>query len=232
MLHHMDPLYEQRSDEMTEPYFQYCTSEKEVHKRYRDCAKKVHPDIGGNEEEMKRLNDEYSAALKRISAKKTENYDGAIIVEEVEIVENILSKLGVGSREISLGKPMAVTLEYGVAPSKVLKIESAIRDELGKRGTPFCLEYWGARNSRPYKIFTSGCITFIDVDAEETYLHYVKQTGSCEEALYKTHAAYVFDGTYGEKWYEVHWDNKRMHGYLMHRSKTLSLSDLLAGVSI
>ena len=94
------------------------------------------------------------------------------------------------------------------------------------------MKYWGARKSRPYEIFTSGCITFIDVDAEETYLHYVKQTRNCEEALYKTHAAYVFDGTYGEKWYEAHWDNKRMHGYLMHRSKTLSLSDLLAGVSI
>lgn len=121
---------------MTEPYFQDCTSEKEVHKRYRDCAKKVHPDIGGNEEEMKRLNDERSAALKRISAKKTENCDGAITVEGVEIVENILSKLGVGSRGISPGKPMTVTLDYGVAPSKVLKIESAIRAELGKAAPP------------------------------------------------------------------------------------------------
>lgn len=215
---------------MFEMDFKKCTTRSEVRKMRNTLAKQLHPDLGGNEEKMKILNAEYERRLQEVTENEPKN--GAITVEGVEIVENILSKLGVGSREISPGKPMTITLEYGVAPSKVLKIESAIRDELGKRGTPFCLEYWGARNSRPYKIFTSGCITFIDVDAEETYLHYVKQTGSCEEALYKTYAAYVFDGTYGEKWYEVHWDNKRMHGYLMHRSKTLSLSDLLAGVSI
>jgi hypothetical protein len=216
--------------EMFDTYFKQCTTRSEVRKRRNSLAKQLHPDLGGNEEEMKILNAECERRLQEITENEPQN--GTITVESKEIVENILSKLDVDSREICPGNPMTITLECGVAPSKVLKIESAIREELGKHGTPFRLKYWGARKSRPYEIFTSGCITFIDVDAEETYLHYVKQTRNCEEALYKTHAAYVFDGTYGEKWYEAHWDNKRMHGYLMHRSKTLSLSDLLAGVSI
>ena len=202
--------------------FLHCTSEAEVRKIYRTYAKKFHPDLGGNEEEMKRLNNEFKTTLKRISAEKPES------CKSVKIVEDVLSKFGVTSHGIYPGKSMNVTLEYGVDPSKVLKIEAAIREELEKYGTPLHLKYWGTRKSRPYNIFTQGCVTFIDVDAASTYLYYVEQTGSDEEALYKTYAAYVSDMAYGEKWYDAHWDSQHNHGYLMHCSKTLRLSELLA----
>ena len=40
-------------------------------------------------------------------------------------------------------------------------------------------------------------------------------------------AAYVTDTKNGEKWYDAHWDSKLKHGYLMHCSRTLTLTDFL-----
>ena len=45
-------------------YFDGCRDEKEIKTRYRDLAKKHHPDLGGDAEIMKAVNNAYEQALK------------------------------------------------------------------------------------------------------------------------------------------------------------------------
>lgn len=203
-------------------YFQHCKTENEVRKTYRTLAKKLHPDLGGDEEKMKILTTEYKEALKTLHSMESKSWN------VIELVKSRLYELGVTTPySIYCGKVIEITLESGVDPNRILVIEADIRSAIESCGSRLRLKYWGTRRSRPYEIFTSGCATFIDIDAEDTYLHYAKQTGSYEQALYKTLAAYVADVKNGEKWYDAHWDIKTKHGYIMHCSKTLTLTDLL-----
>lgn len=203
-------------------YFQHCKTENEVRKTYRTLAKKLHPDLGGDEEKMKILTTEYKEALKTLRSMESKSWN------VIELVKSRLHELGVITPySIYCGKVIEITLERGVNPNQVLRIEADIRSELSSYGFLLFLRYWGVRKARPYNIFTIGCITFIDMDSVDTYLHYAKQTGSYEQALYKTLAAYVADVKNGEKWYDAHWDIKIKHGYIMHCSKTLTLTDLL-----
>lgn len=203
-------------------YFQHCETAAEVRKTYRTLAKKFHPDLGGDEEKMKRLTTEYEEALRALPTKKTK------VCDVIEMVEERLHDLGVTTpHSVYCGKTVEITLERGVDPSQVLIIEADIRRELERSGFLLLIKYWGERESRPYEIFTGGCVTFIDIDAGNTYLHYAKQTRNYEQALYRTLAAYVADTKNGEKWYNAYWDSKLKHGYLMHCSRTLTLPDLL-----
>ena len=45
-------------------YFDGCKDEQEIKTRYRDLAKEHHPDLGGDAEIMKEINNAYEAALK------------------------------------------------------------------------------------------------------------------------------------------------------------------------
>jgi len=45
-------------------YFDGCKDEQEIKTRYRDLAKKYHPDLGGDLETMKAVNEAYEQALK------------------------------------------------------------------------------------------------------------------------------------------------------------------------
>lgn len=45
-------------------YFDGCRDEQEIKTRYRDLAKKHHPDLGGDTETMKAVNEAYEQALK------------------------------------------------------------------------------------------------------------------------------------------------------------------------
>jgi len=45
-------------------YFDGCRDEQEIKSRYRDLAKQHHPDLGGDAEIMKAVNNAYEAALK------------------------------------------------------------------------------------------------------------------------------------------------------------------------
>lgn len=45
-------------------YFDGCKDEQEIKTRYRDLAKQHHPDLGGDAETMKEINNAYEAALK------------------------------------------------------------------------------------------------------------------------------------------------------------------------
>lgn len=46
-------------------YFEGCKTIEDVKKRYRELAKKLHPDCGGTEEEFKRMSAEYETAFER-----------------------------------------------------------------------------------------------------------------------------------------------------------------------
>lgn len=45
-------------------YFKETTTPEEIKKRYRELCKQHHPDLGGDEETMKAVNDQYHKALK------------------------------------------------------------------------------------------------------------------------------------------------------------------------
>jgi len=48
-------------------YFFDCKNDQEIKKKYKELAKKLHPDKGGNEADFKRMKNEYEAALKETS---------------------------------------------------------------------------------------------------------------------------------------------------------------------
>ena len=56
-------------------YFQGATSASDVKTEYRKLAKKLHPDVGGSEEQMKQLQEEYQQALDNLGYEYTVNAD-------------------------------------------------------------------------------------------------------------------------------------------------------------
>lgn len=44
-------------------YFKDCNTIEDVKRRYRELAKKLHPDCGGNAEEFKKMSEEYTRAF-------------------------------------------------------------------------------------------------------------------------------------------------------------------------
>lgn len=64
---------------MFDTYFKQCTTRSEVRKRRNSLAKQLHPDLGGNEEEMKILNAECERRLQEITENEPQN--GTITVE-------------------------------------------------------------------------------------------------------------------------------------------------------
>lgn len=46
-------------------YFKNCRTIEDVKRTYRDLAKKLHPDCGGNAEEFKKMSAEYQTAFNR-----------------------------------------------------------------------------------------------------------------------------------------------------------------------
>lgn len=51
---------------MTGSYFRGCETLEEVKKAYRELAKRLHPDAGGNAEEFKAMSAEYERAFERL----------------------------------------------------------------------------------------------------------------------------------------------------------------------
>lgn len=47
-------------------YFTECTTAEELKKAYREIAKRLHPDNGGNEEEFKRMQSEFAKAFESL----------------------------------------------------------------------------------------------------------------------------------------------------------------------
>lgn len=57
-------------------FFDHCTTPDEIRARYRDLAKKYHPDLGGDTATMQELNRQYENALKRMSGETFSSADG------------------------------------------------------------------------------------------------------------------------------------------------------------
>ncbi len=54
-------------------WFQGCSTSEQVRERYRDLAKKYHPDLGGDTAKMQAINAQYSEACKRFVRKENPN---------------------------------------------------------------------------------------------------------------------------------------------------------------
>lgn len=57
-------------------FFSHLTTVEEIKKKYRDLCKQHHPDLGGCEETMKRVNSEYHCALKRADGQTSKDAEG------------------------------------------------------------------------------------------------------------------------------------------------------------
>lgn len=84
-------------------YFTSMHTVEQIKAEYRRLAKIHHPDIGGSEEEFKRLNNEYHDALKRCDGQKdgehTYRYNEGT---EQELMDKIYDLLNLPGLEISL----------------------------------------------------------------------------------------------------------------------------------
>ena len=54
-------------------YFKGIESVEELKKAYKELAKKLHPDLGGNKEKFQEMNNEYDLLFKSLKANKKEN---------------------------------------------------------------------------------------------------------------------------------------------------------------
>lgn len=64
-------------------YFKKCKSKEDAEKRYRELAKKLHPDVGGTDEDFKNLNFQYKEFLKNLE----------MPAEEIEVQEKPRRKI-------------------------------------------------------------------------------------------------------------------------------------------
>ncbi len=86
-------------------YFDGCSNEREIKARYRDLAKKHHPDLGGDAEIMKAINNAYEAALK--GAYRKAGMDEAKVNERWDMDAEILE---MATRILRLKKELNVEL--------------------------------------------------------------------------------------------------------------------------
>lgn len=220
----------------TDTYGLYeCVTKTELDKRYKYWAKLLHPDHGGSEEEMKALNQLRDECVKKLAAKEYEASEADGSSELSLMLDRILAYLNeacpTAAADVMCGSVLEVILHGGVPFGAVLELEEKIR-EIAALKLPVRVRYWGKRKNRPYTIYTSGAITFVDTsgDVENTYAHYLEETRDPESALYQTYRAYACSGTYGEKWYDAHWCSSKKHGYIMHQSKEFTLKDFYQSI--
>ena len=83
-------------------YFQNCKTAEELKKKYRDLAKQLHPDAGGNEEEFKSMQAEFAAAWERLKnihvSKDGEKYEretDETAAEFMALIERLITLPGV-----------------------------------------------------------------------------------------------------------------------------------------
>lgn len=57
-------------------YFEKCISVNDVKKRYKNLAKRLHPDLGGSDEQMKALNAQYEKCLENRNGSTVRGTDG------------------------------------------------------------------------------------------------------------------------------------------------------------
>ena len=87
-------------------YFKDCKTQDELKAKYKMLAKQHHPDLGGDVEEMKRVNEEYSKALKTVvhsagSCLSDSEIDD-IIRNDEELRRKLYALLGIAGIDIEL----------------------------------------------------------------------------------------------------------------------------------
>ena len=71
-------------------YFEQLQSVEQIKIRYRDLAKKYHPDLGGDEQIMKLINAQYHEALKRCNG---QTYDERTYNYKEDVEQELMDKL-------------------------------------------------------------------------------------------------------------------------------------------
>lgn len=71
-------------------YFDNCKNLEELKSLYKELAKKFHPDMGGSEEIMKQINNEYDVYFMKLQNKSNNNYDKE---ESINNFKDIINKI-------------------------------------------------------------------------------------------------------------------------------------------
>ena len=89
-------------------FFTDCKTVEEIKIRYRALARQHHPDLGGNEETMKAVNNAYESALKGCDGQTSQGTDGKPHTyrynqeREKEIMDAIQSLLGLKMSDVNI----------------------------------------------------------------------------------------------------------------------------------
>ena len=87
-------------------HFEGCKTQDEFKQRYKELAKKNHPDLGGCVEAMKEINEEYELGFRANYKASDKNLDGVdvedLLKEDRELRAKLYSILGVEGIEIEL----------------------------------------------------------------------------------------------------------------------------------
>jgi len=87
-------------------YFVGCQTQDEFKQRYKELAKKNHPDLGGCSEDMKAINEEYEKGFRENYKKSGTEYEGMdvedLLKEDRELREKLYAILGIEGIEIEL----------------------------------------------------------------------------------------------------------------------------------
>lgn len=199
-------------------YMSSVTTPQERKKIFRQWAKKLHPDVGGDPEEFKRLLREYETTEQSGSTADTSS------TQMCAKIHTYMTALEVPvSADIACYKKhVEVALERGIDLGRVLKIEQGVRGLTAAQGFSLMFRYRGSRQ-KPYSIETRGEVTYINFNAADyaEVHHQLQWASNTEEILWRTCEAL------GKHRYEFVWDNVANHGYIMHCSRTMRLADLV-----
>ena len=92
-------------------YFAECETVEEIKAKYRNLARENHPDLGGDPEAMKAINNQYEQALKHCDGQTstgtdkkehTYRYDAEVEAEIMEIIQKLIAIVADAKVEIIL----------------------------------------------------------------------------------------------------------------------------------
>lgn len=199
-------------------YLSETMTETEAKRIYRSWAKKLHPDLGGDEEEFKILADEYSKIQRKISEPPIANIKNMMEAAGVmvNIIANTLTELYPRTRVSLYYTPTSIDAEFSgnVPVERMVAIEQII----SSFEYPFNLIVYFKRDARksPIQLCTKGNVTWINTPAGV-------EVDVKEPPVYNGRRYILHRGTK----YEQCLDKKYNRLYVMRRIPKYSLQELM-----